>query len=79
VTYFWVLSDFLSSRDNFTSLGIEGSDPVDKDSLVKVAASGDTKIASSGLWMLLLLRLEAVVLDERFELRNSKSEAEVLL
>ena len=72
VTFFWVLSDFISGRANPFSLNsdlIKGSDEI---SLLKMAAGQDIAVSDAALWMLLLLRLTAVTSDDRLELRNSE-------
>ncbi|KUJ20664.1 endosomal peripheral membrane protein-like protein [Mollisia scopiformis] len=71
VTFFWVLSDFISGRTNSFSLSpdlIQGSDD---ETLVQMASGDDLAVSDAALWMLLLLRLTAVTTDERLELRNS--------
>ncbi|CAG8983642.1 hypothetical protein HYALB_00004073 [Hymenoscyphus albidus] len=71
VTFFWVLSDFISGRTNSLSLSpdlIQGSD---EETLVIKASGADLKVSDAALWMMLLLRLTAVTTDERLELRNS--------
>ena len=71
MTFFWVLSDFISGRTNSFSLSpdlIQGSS---EDRLVEMASGGDLAVSDAALWMLLLLRLAAVTTDERLELRNS--------
>ncbi|TVY12839.1 Protein MON2-like, partial [Lachnellula arida] len=71
VTFFWVLSDFISGRTSSFSLSpnlIQGSD---EKKLVEMASGKDLAVSDAALWMLLLLRLTAVTTDERLELRNS--------
>ncbi|KAL2759336.1 hypothetical protein ACRALDRAFT_1039496 [Sodiomyces alcalophilus JCM 7366] len=71
VTFFWVLSDFLSGKNTsmrITSQMMGGSDAV---ALAKMASKGDDEASNAALWMLLLLRLTAVTADDRLELRNS--------
>ncbi|KAJ1328199.1 dimerization and cyclophilin-binding domain of Mon2 [Microdochium nivale] len=70
VTFFWVLSDFLSNKNE--SLPIS-SDLVGNSEaeLVKKASLADNGTSDAALWMLLLLRLTAVTADDRIELRNS--------
>lgn len=72
MTFFWVLSDFISGRTNSFSLSpdlIQGSDD---ETLIQMASGDDLAISDAALWMLLLLRLTAVTTDERLELRNSE-------
>ncbi|KAK8084206.1 Protein MON2-like protein [Apiospora hydei] len=64
VTFFWVLSDFLSGKNNL----IGGADD---DSLAAKAADSQDPSSDAALWMLLLLRLTNVTADDRLELRNS--------
>ncbi|TVY22453.1 MON2-like protein [Lachnellula hyalina] len=73
VTFFWVLSDFISGRTSSFSLThnlIQGSD---EKKLVEMASGKDLAISDAALWMLLLLRLTAVTTDERLELRNTRN------
>ncbi|PHH73715.1 hypothetical protein CDD80_3618 [Ophiocordyceps camponoti-rufipedis] len=72
VTFYWVLSDFLSANEK--SLVITAdllSESDSKDGLERLAADDEQKGSDAALWMLLLLRLTAVATDERLELRNS--------
>lgn len=72
MTFFWVLSDFISGRTNSFSLSpdlIQGSDD---RALTQLASGDDLAVSDAALWMLLLLRLTAVTTDERLELRNSE-------
>lgn len=74
MTFFWVLSDFISSRTSSFSLSpdlIRGSN---EQTLVEKASGDDRAVSDAALWMLLLLRLTAVTTDERLELRNSKCQ-----
>lgn len=75
VTFFWVLSDFISSRTNSFSLSPELIQDSDEQTLLKMASGDKLAISDAALWMLLLLRLTAVTTDERLELRNSKSRS----
>jgi hypothetical protein len=71
VTFFWVLSDFLSGKTgslDITAKLMQGSDITDLEILANKA---DTPGSDAALWMLLLLRLTTVSSDERLELRNS--------
>ncbi|PQE03900.1 endosomal peripheral membrane protein [Rutstroemia sp. NJR-2017a BVV2] len=71
VTFFWVLSDFISSRTSSFSLSpdlIEGSN---EEALIEKASGDDRAVSDAALWMFLLLRLTTVTADERLELRNS--------
>ncbi|KAH8170916.1 dimerization and cyclophilin-binding domain of mon2 domain-containing protein [Sarocladium implicatum] len=71
VTFFWVLSDFLSGKTgslDITAKLMQGTDSSDLETL-----AGKEGVAGSdaALWMLLLLRLTTVASDDRLELRNS--------
>ncbi len=72
VTFFWVLSDFISGRTSSFSLSpdlIQGSS---EEALSQMASGRDLVVSEAALWMLLLLRLTAVTTDEGLELRNSE-------
>ncbi|KAH7028142.1 uncharacterized protein B0I36DRAFT_386015 [Microdochium trichocladiopsis] len=70
ITFFWVLSDFLSNKN--TSLPISNDlVGISEADLVKKASLANNGSSDAALWMLLLLRLTAVTADERIELRNS--------
>ena len=72
MTFFWVLSDFISGRTSSFSLSpdlIRGSN---EQTLVEKASGDDRAVSDAALWMLLLLRLTSVTTDERLELRNSE-------
>lgn len=71
VTFFWVLSDFISNRAGSFSLDKDVIDSIDEGVLHKKAGSDDQEVSNAALWLLLLLRLTAVTTDERLELRNS--------
>ncbi|KAI1006234.1 hypothetical protein K3495_g1984 [Podosphaera aphanis] len=74
ITFFWVLSDFISGRTVSFSLSSDFIRSVEHRSLVEMAGSKDSTIADAALWMLLLLRLTAVTTDDRLELRNSAGQ-----
>ncbi|OBT69413.1 hypothetical protein VE03_01175 [Pseudogymnoascus sp. 23342-1-I1] len=71
VTFFWVVSDFISSRGGSFSLDKDVIDSIDEDKLHKKAKSDDQAVSNAALWLLLLHRLTTVTTDERLELRNS--------
>ncbi|KAK6586344.1 hypothetical protein PZA11_001401 [Diplocarpon coronariae] len=71
LTFFWVLSDFISGRTSSFSLSPELIQSVKKENIVEKASGDDIAVSDATLWMLLLLRLTAVTTDERLELRNS--------
>jgi hypothetical protein len=71
VTFFWVLSDFLSSKNELLEITADLMRDVDVTALEKMAADRSQKGSDASLWMLLLLRLTAVASDGRLELRNS--------
>lgn len=75
VTFFWVLSDFLSSKTASLALveeQLETSNGLDALGTGHLASDQEAEGLASSLWMLLLLRLTSVTADERLELRNSK-------
>ncbi|RDW66292.1 hypothetical protein BP6252_09927 [Coleophoma cylindrospora] len=71
VTFFWVLSDFISGRTDSFSLSPDLIEDSSEEGLMEKARSNDRAISDAALWMLLLLRLTAVTADDRLELRNS--------
>ncbi|KFY02681.1 hypothetical protein O988_01986 [Pseudogymnoascus sp. VKM F-3808] len=71
VTFFWVVSDFISSRGGSFSLDNDVIDSIDEEKLHKKAKSDDPAVSNAALWLLLLHRLTTVTTDERLELRNS--------
>lgn len=73
MTFFWVLSDFISGRTTSFSLSPDLIKGANERTLVEMASGDDLAVSDAALWMLLLLRLTAVTTDERLELRNSKS------
>lgn len=72
VTFFWVLSDFLSGKNKSLSITSELMQGRDASDLVKMASDPGQPVSDAALWMLLLLRLTKVTTDDRLELRNSK-------
>lgn len=72
VTFFWVLSDFISGRTSSFSLSPELIQGTTERSLIEMASGDDLSISDAALWMLLLQRLTAVTTDDRLELRNSQ-------
>ncbi|KAG0649633.1 mon2 [Hyphodiscus hymeniophilus] len=71
VTFFWVLSDFISGRTSSFSISPELISGSNDQSLIEIASGNDRGVSDAALWMLLLLRLTTVTADERLELRNS--------
>ncbi|KAL5629544.1 hypothetical protein BROUX41_001150 [Berkeleyomyces rouxiae] len=71
VTFFWTLSDFLSSKNQALSITASVMGGQDTTELAKMAADPKHEASDAALWMLLLLRLAAVTADDRLELRNS--------
>ncbi|KAM3515481.1 hypothetical protein MY11210_000854 [Beauveria gryllotalpidicola] len=71
VTFFWILSDFLSGRSKSLEITEELMKDVDSTSLTRLAANSENRNSSAALWLLLLQRLTAVSSDMRLELRNS--------
>jgi hypothetical protein len=72
VTFFWVLSDFISSKTGSFSLGPDLMNCEDEELLIEKVSGADDATSNAALWMLLLLRLTAVTTDDRLELRNSR-------
>lgn len=72
MTFFWVLSDFISGRSETFSLSPDLIKAKDEQTLIKMASGGDVSTSNAALWMVLLQRLTAVTTDQRIELRNSK-------
>ncbi|KAK7942386.1 Protein MON2-like protein [Apiospora aurea] len=71
VTFFWVLSDFLSGKNKSLPITDSLIGDADDDSLAAKAADSQDPSSDAALWMLLLLRLTNVTADDRLELRNS--------
>ncbi|KAH7312245.1 FtsJ-like methyltransferase-domain-containing protein [Stachybotrys elegans] len=71
VTFFWVLSDFLSGREGSLDITAELVKGADISDLERMAADRGQQGSDAALWMLLLLRLTNVASDGRLELRNS--------
>ncbi|KAL1840944.1 hypothetical protein VTJ49DRAFT_7603 [Mycothermus thermophilus] len=71
VTFFWAISDFLSSKSQSMSITEAMVGDGGEQSLVKLASEPFEKGSGAALWMLLLLRLTSVASDQRLELRNS--------
>ncbi|RDA83556.1 hypothetical protein CP532_5341 [Ophiocordyceps camponoti-leonardi (nom. inval.)] len=72
INFFWVLSDFLSTKEESLDITAELVRQGDRENgLEELAADSEQKGSDAALWMLLLLRLTAVTTDERLELRNS--------
>lgn len=72
VTFFWVLSDFISGRTTSFTIGPDLIKGTDDRTLIELASGTDQNASDAALWMLLLLRLTSVTTDERLELRNSE-------
>ncbi|KPM42590.1 hypothetical protein AK830_g4001 [Neonectria ditissima] len=71
VTFFWVVSDFLSAKNESLDITAEMMQGTGVSDLQKMAAEQSSKGSDAALWMLLLLRLTTVTTDDRLELRNS--------
>ncbi|KAI0133870.1 endosomal peripheral membrane protein [Xylariales sp. AK1849] len=71
VTFFWVLSDFLSGKNKSLSITNSLLGEADENGLAQKAADPHDASSDAALWMLLLLRLTNVTTDDRLELRNS--------
>lgn len=72
MTFFWVLSDFLSGRNKSLSITSDVMQGRDASELEAMASDPEHGASDAALWMLLLLRLTKVTADERLELRNSE-------
>ncbi|KAF4447542.1 hypothetical protein F53441_8926 [Fusarium austroafricanum] len=71
VTFFWVLSDFLSAKNKSLDITADMMQNTELSDLENMAADHSHKSSDAALWMLLLLRLTNVTTDDRLELRNS--------
>lgn len=71
VTFFWAISDFLSSKSRSLSITEDMMEGTGDSALVGLASDPKHPAADAALWMLLLLRLTNVTTDQRLELRNS--------
>ncbi|KAF5027737.1 hypothetical protein F66182_150 [Fusarium sp. NRRL 66182] len=71
VTFFWVLSDFLSAKNESLDITADMMQGTELSDLEQMAADHGHKSSDAALWMLLLLRLTNVTTDDRLELRNS--------
>ncbi|TDZ39058.1 Protein MON2-like protein [Colletotrichum spinosum] len=71
VTFFWVLSDFLSGKTESLPITADLMQDSSISDLAVLAADSDHAASDAALWMLLLLRLTTVTADGRLELRNS--------
>lgn len=71
MTFFWVLSDFLSGKNKSLPITDNLIGGADDNSLAAKAADSQDPSSDAALWMLLLLRLTNVTADDRLELRNS--------
>lgn len=73
MTFFWVLSDFLSGKNKSLPITNSSVGDADDSALAAMAADAENPSSDAALWMLLLLRLTNVTTDDRLELRNSKT------
>ncbi|KAI1848856.1 hypothetical protein JX266_005284 [Neoarthrinium moseri] len=71
VTFYWVLSDFLSGKTQSLPITDRLIGDADETALAEKAADSQHASSDAALWMLLLLRLTNVTSDDRLELRNS--------
>ncbi|KAK4118513.1 hypothetical protein N657DRAFT_606121 [Parathielavia appendiculata] len=71
VTFFWAISDFLSAKSKSMAITEDMISGPGDEPLLMLAAEPFEKGSGAPLWMLLLLRLTAVAMDQRLELRNS--------
>lgn len=72
MTFFWVLSDFLSGRNKSLSITSDVMQGRKASELEEMASDPKHGASDAALWMLLLLRLTRVTADDRLELRNSE-------
>lgn len=73
MTFFWVLSDFISGRNDSFTLSTELIQAKSERDLIDLASEDKITVSDAALWMLLLRRLSIVATDDRLELRNSES------
>ncbi|TPX14539.1 uncharacterized protein E0L32_005231 [Thyridium curvatum] len=71
VTFFWVISDFLSGRSQSITITEAMMEGFSDKELTQIASDSARPGSSAALWMLLLHRLTIVATDSRLELRNS--------
>ncbi|KAI9884383.1 MAG: hypothetical protein M1823_003837 [Watsoniomyces obsoletus] len=69
ITLFWNVSSFLHSEESATGMAGAGTAKTELD-LRNEAVSGEKEQARTALWMVLLLRLTALAVDHRPDIRN---------
>jgi Dimerisation and cyclophilin-binding domain of Mon2/Guanine nucleotide exchange factor in Golgi transport N-terminal/C-terminal region of Mon2 protein len=70
-TFFWNLADFLHTSQNHPSLRSFADEPSEESLVRRVNHSEDPAEVVDSLWLVLLLRLNILTTDSRFEVRNS--------
>ncbi|KAI0517981.1 endosomal peripheral membrane protein [Xylaria bambusicola] len=71
VTFFWDLSNFLSGKNKALPITNNLVGDFDEASLVEKASHAENASSDAALWMLLLIRLTNVTINDRLDLRNS--------
>ncbi|KAI2633423.1 hypothetical protein GGS21DRAFT_544107 [Xylaria nigripes] len=71
VTFFWDLSNFLSSKNKALPITNDLVGDFDDTSLIEKASHAETAASDAALWMLLLIRLTTVSINDKLDLRNS--------
>ncbi|KAI0442670.1 hypothetical protein F4803DRAFT_350422 [Xylaria telfairii] len=71
VTFFWDLSNFLCGRNKTLPITNTLVGDFDDASLVEKASNAENASSDAALWMLLLIRLTTVTINDRLDLRNS--------
>ncbi|GAP88383.1 putative endosomal peripheral membrane protein [Rosellinia necatrix] len=71
VTFFWDLSNFLSRKNKALPITSNLVGNFDDASLVEKASHAEDAASDAALWMLLLIRLTTVTINDRLDLRNS--------
>ncbi|KAI1322855.1 hypothetical protein F5Y16DRAFT_25958 [Xylariaceae sp. FL0255] len=74
VTFFWDLSNFVSSRNKLLPITNDLVPDFDDASLAEKASHADNASSDAALWMLLLIRLTTVTTNDRLDLRNSANQ-----
>ncbi|KAJ3560360.1 hypothetical protein NPX13_g9330 [Xylaria arbuscula] len=71
VTFFWDLSNFLSRKNKQLPITNALVGDFDEASLVEKASHAENASSDAALWMLLLIRLTNVTINDKLDLRNS--------
>ncbi|WEW60701.1 Endocytosis and vacuole integrity protein [Emydomyces testavorans] len=70
-TFFWNISDFLRGQIDSFHIADEINVTSTEESLSKMARTADLPVSRNALWLLLLLKIVHVAIDNRTEIRNS--------